>query len=129
MGSCLSDEEIYLLDKTTSIETVPFVNLRGHCTVEADSGHSLDWKKEMQYFNCHITVIGMPELFITGGTKRPRAKNKTARELPETYPREREFLRMHKQRNGTPYGHPPAALGVCNLNKKQKPQFLAELGA
>ena len=69
----------------------------------------------------------MPELFITGGTKRPRAK-KTTLELPKTYPRETVlFLRMHKQLN--PYGHPPAPLGVCNLNEKHKPQFLAELGA
>ena len=45
---CLSAEEVYQLDKTTSIETASFVSLRGHVPSWQNSEHSLDWIKEMQ---------------------------------------------------------------------------------
>ena len=56
LESCLSAEEVYLLDKRTSTETASFVRLRGYCTVGAEIGTLLRLEKKMQYFNCRITV-------------------------------------------------------------------------
>ena len=78
LESCLSAGEVYLLDKRTSIETV--VSLRGHCTDLVKLRAFLRLEKGDAIFQLPCHGIGMGELFSTGGTKRPRAKNKTAQE-------------------------------------------------
>ena len=81
--SCLSAEKVYLLDKRTSIETASFVSLRGHSTIVVEIRIFFRLEKGDARFQLSYHGIGMPELFITGGTKRPTAKSKTARELPK----------------------------------------------
>ena len=119
----MSAEEVYLFDKRTSIETTSFVCLRGHCNV-AETRACLRLEKADVGFQLSYHGIGMPQLFITGGTKRPRAKDKT-----KTYPRERGRERERFLNDRTPYGHPQRPLGVCKPNEKQKHSFLAELRA
>ena len=48
--SCLSAEEVYLLDKTTSIEIESFVSLLRHWTVVAELRAFLQSQEEMQCF-------------------------------------------------------------------------------
>ena len=70
----------------------------------------------------------MSELFVTGGTNRPRAENKTALELPKTH-RESELCSPRAaQTIETPMVIPQRSLGVCKPSEKQKLPFLAELG-
>ena len=80
LESCLSAEEVYLLDKRTPIETASFVSLRGHCTIVVELRAFLRLEKGDVIFQLSCHGIGMPELFITGDTKRPRAKSRTAKE-------------------------------------------------
>ena len=74
------DEEVYLLDNMTYIETESFVSLRGHSTVVAGLRAFADWKKEMRYFIA-LSAPSKTGLSIPGGTKRLVARNKSAREL------------------------------------------------
>ena len=84
LESCLSAEEVHLLDKRTSIEIESFVSLRGHCAIVAELRAFLGSEKEMQYFTV-ISHYHQARDFITGGTKHSMAKNKYARELPKAY--------------------------------------------
>ena len=72
----------------------------------------------------------MSELFVTGGTNRPGAENKTALELPKTH-RESELCSPRAaQTIETPMVIPSGPLACANqVKKKQTLQFLAELGA
>ena len=50
LESCLSAEEVYLLDIRASIEIESFVSLRRHCTVVAELRAFLQSGKEMHCF-------------------------------------------------------------------------------
>ena len=69
----MSAEEVYLLDKRTSIEIEPFVSLRGHFAVIAALRAFHRLEKGYAMFQLSYPGIGMRELFITGGTKHPKA--------------------------------------------------------
>ena len=87
LESFLSVEEDYLLDNRTSRASIEMNPLsasedtyrRGRTQGTPSIG------KGDATFQLPYHVIGMSELFITGGTKHLRAKNKTARELLKTY--------------------------------------------
>ena len=122
MESCLSAEEVYLLDKRTSTETASFVRLRGYCTVVAEIGALLRLEKKMQYFNCRITV-SLSELFTTAlaaqNIRGQRAELLGSR-LKHTPEREREFCSSAYINDGTPYGHPLAAPQRMQPHRKTK---------
>ena len=60
LESCLSADEVYLLDKRTSIGIESFVSLRGHPAVVAGLRVFSRLEKEMQHF-IGVSVSRMPE--------------------------------------------------------------------
>ena len=61
-----------------------FVSLRAYPAVVAGLRAFSRLEKEMQHFTA-VSFTGMSFFFITGGTKRLMARNKSVRELPKAY--------------------------------------------
>ena len=80
LESCMSAEEVHMLDKRTPIEAASFVSFRGHCTVVVELRVFLRLEKGHAIFQFSCHGIGMPELFVTGDTKRPRANSRSVQE-------------------------------------------------
>ena len=81
LESCLSADEIYLLDKRASTGIESFVSLRAHPAVVAGLRAFIRLEKEMQHFTA-ATFTGI-SFFINGGTKRLMARIKSVRDLPK----------------------------------------------
>ena len=121
-------EGICLLDKRACIETEPFVNLPGHCTVVEESMAFLGLKKEMQYFNCHITVSACRSFSSLAAQNVPGERTKLLRSCLKHTP-ESELCSSASTNDRPPYGHPQATPWRVQPNEKQKFSFLADLGS
>ena len=84
LESCLSTEEVYLLDKRTTIDVKSVASLQGSSSVMAGLRAFHRLEKEVHYF---ISRYGVPGDFITGGTRGlvPVGK-KSVRQLRKAYP-------------------------------------------
>ena len=94
--SCLTAEEVYLLDKRISIETASFVSLRGHRTVVAELKHFFDWK-EMRYFNCLITVSACRSFSSLAAQNIRGQRTKLLESCLKHAPERLMFLQVHKR--------------------------------